>query len=102
MMGTKGSLESRFDAATNVDDLAKSRGEIVFYPEAGPAVPVPFEDVDPYFAELKCFIDAVSSGREPQVVSFEEVRNVIALLEMAKESLESGKVMSVRRSTILV
>jgi predicted dehydrogenase len=92
LMGTAGSLEYEFRVKGNVDVLEGAQHSLVLHSNQGPPRIFEVADSDPYFRELKYFVDAVERGEKPDAVSPEDARNVIAVLEATKQSLESSKV----------
>lgn len=92
LVGSKGSVECQFRVDTNVNEATRAQKQFAIYSNEGPVIHPEFEDVDPYFSELSYFVDIISRGEKPKAVPLEDVRNVIAILEMAKQSLETGSV----------
>jgi predicted dehydrogenase len=96
LMGTAGALEYSFRVKGNVDAMDRAQHELVLYPKEGAATRFDFDDADPYLCELKYFLDTVERGAKPDAVPPEEARNVIAVLEATKQSLELGKVVELQ------
>jgi predicted dehydrogenase len=92
LAGTSATLEYDFRVKGNVDVMDRAEHSLVLYPSGGPATCVAIADTDPYFRELKYFVDTVERGGNPDAVPPDEARNVIAVLEATKQSLESGRV----------
>jgi UDP-N-acetylglucosamine 3-dehydrogenase len=92
LVGTAGSVEYEFRVTGNVDANDGAQHSLTLYPNDGLAMTVGVEAADPYLRELKYFVDTVESGRKPDAVRPEEARNVIAMLEAARQSLESGTI----------
>jgi predicted dehydrogenase len=96
LMGTAASLEYGFRVKGNVDVMAQAQHSLVLYPNGSPATHFELEDPDPYLRELKYFVDAVERRDKPDAVRPEEARNVIAVLEATKQSLETGTIVDLR------
>jgi predicted dehydrogenase len=92
LMGTAGSVEYGFRVQGNVDVLQQAQHSLVLYSQAGTATRFEIDDPDPYLRELKYFVDVVGTGEKPEAVRPADSRNVIAVLEATKQSLETGKV----------
>jgi len=92
LVGTAATLEYEFRVKGNVDVMDRAEHALLLYPKEGPATHVAVADADPYFQELKYFVDVVERGGKPDAVPLDEARNVIAVLESTKQSLESGQV----------
>lgn len=97
LVGTKGSIEYEFRVTGNVDSIDRAQHTLTLYPGDGSAADIDVDDADAYLAELKYFVDCVESARKPAFVSPEDARNVIAVLEAAKHSLEAGNVVELQR-----
>jgi predicted dehydrogenase len=96
LMGTAGSLEYTFCVKGNVDVMDRAQHSLVFYPNEGPATRFDIDHADPYLLELKYFVDTVERGGTPDAVPPEEARNVIAMLEATKRSLELRRVVELQ------
>jgi predicted dehydrogenase len=92
LMGTDASLEYEFRVKGNVDVMDRAQHSLILYPKAGTATRFDIADPDPYFTELKYCVGVIENGEEPQALPLVAARNVIAVLEATKESLETGKV----------
>lgn len=92
LIGSKASIECQFRISTNVDDVKRAEKTLAVYSNEGPAIHPQLEDVDPYLSELSYFVDAIARGEKPEAVPLEDARDVIAILEAAKQSLETGAV----------
>jgi UDP-N-acetylglucosamine 3-dehydrogenase len=100
-VGTRAVLECKFRVCTNVEDARKAERTLVVYPNEGPPICPQLDDLDPFFAELSYFVDVISRGEKPNEVPVEEARQVIACLEMVKESLETHNVVYVSRRSAM-
>jgi predicted dehydrogenase len=96
-MGTCGALEYRFRVDGNVDLIDRAQHSLILYPNEGRATYFDLDDPDPYLTELKYFVDMVQRGEKTHAVPPEQVRNVIAVLEATKHSLETGKAVDLRQ-----
>ena len=92
LVGKAGTIEYGFRVSGNVDVIERAQHSLVLYPQACSAVPLTAEESDPYLAEVKYFVDAVEQRRKIDLISTEQVRSVIAVLEATKVSLETGRV----------
>jgi UDP-N-acetylglucosamine 3-dehydrogenase len=89
LMGTQASIEYEFRVQANVDKLEKAQNRLMVYPERGIPEEIVVEDCDPFYCELRHFIESVS-GRA-NTSSLQEARNVIGVLQSVAQSLESGE-----------
>jgi predicted dehydrogenase len=96
LMGTAGSLEYSFRVEGNVDAMDRAQHSLVLYPNEGPATRFDIDHANPYLLELKYFVDTIERGGTPDAVPAEEARNVIAVLEATKQSLELGRVVELQ------
>ena len=96
LMGTAASLEYEFRVPGNVDTLNHAQHSLVLYPNSGKSADIPVEDVDPYYAELRHFVEAVENKTQPSLVPHRDARPVVAVLEATKRSLETGKPVPVK------
>jgi predicted dehydrogenase len=92
LMGTAGSMEYGFRVQGNVDVVQQAQHSLVLYSKAGTATRFEIDDPDPYLRELKYFVDVVERGEKPDAVHPADARNVIAVLQATKQSLETGRV----------
>ena len=69
----------------------KDSGEVEICPQDGEAYTVAIEDVDPYVAEMKDFIDAIENDREITVLAPESTKQTLDIVFAEIESAETGK-----------
>jgi predicted dehydrogenase len=94
LTGATGCLDFRFGGVAQVDQRAAAQSELVLYRAgAAPEFPVPSAE-DGYHAEIRYFTDCVLENRDPGVATLAEARDVITIVLAAKQSLETGAVVS--------
>jgi len=91
IVGTAGAIEYGFRVAGNVDVIAQAEHSLVLYRNGKPAETFVIEDRSPYLQQLRYFIECVLKKKSPELVPAEQSRNVIAVLEASRQSLESGQ-----------
>lgn len=100
VMGTAGSLEYGFRVEGNVDVMQQAQHSLVVHSK-GRGTSFEVDDPDPYLRELKYFVEVVEKGGEPLAVRPADARDVIAVLQATKQSLETGKIVDPREHLAL-
>ena len=92
IVGTSGCVEYGFRVQGNMGTVNQATHSFTLYRDG--ELPEDFEihDPTPYLTEVKYFVDCVEHNQQPTRVTPEQSRNVIAVLEAAKRSLETGAV----------
>jgi UDP-N-acetylglucosamine 3-dehydrogenase len=94
LTGETGCVDFRFGGVTQVDQRAAAQSDLVLY-RAGAApefLKPPAEDG--YHAEINYFTRCLVENRDPAVATLAEAREVIGIALAAKQSLETGAVVS--------
>jgi UDP-N-acetylglucosamine 3-dehydrogenase len=94
LTGSMGCVDFRFGSVTQVDQRGAARSDFVLYrPGAEPeSLVVPAEDA--YGAEIRYFADCLFRDRDPAVATLAEAREVLEIALAARQSLETGAVVS--------
>ena len=96
LVGTQGCVEYRFRVGGQVDQRDVATTEFTLYrPDQPPESPL-CSDQDPYLAEIEYFVDCVMQGKHPEVATLEEARAVLQIALAAQESLEHGRVVTLK------
>ena len=90
LVGTEKTYEYSMKAGANLEDVASSRRDTRVY-EKGAETVIPVNLRDAYEIELEHFIECIEQGRESDVITVEQARNVLCTIEALKESLETGE-----------
>jgi len=94
LTGETGCLDFQFGGVAQVDQRAAAQSHLTLYRTgAAPEFPTPPTE-DGYRAEIRYFTQCVMDKREPAVATLAEAREVIAIALAAKQSLETGAVVS--------
>jgi predicted dehydrogenase len=94
LAGDIGCVDFRFGGVTQVDQRAAARSDLVLYrPGAEPELLKPSSD-DAYQAEIRYFVQCLQEDRAPSLATLAEAREVLTIVMAAKESLETGQVVS--------
>lgn len=90
--GDGGTLDYNTTAGVNIKD-AKSTGTLMYYPADGIPQEVPVAQYDPFCREIESFLLAVKNDTAVPIPP-EQTRDVLRILLATKESLETGKTVS--------
>jgi UDP-N-acetylglucosamine 3-dehydrogenase len=94
LTGETGCIDFRLGGVTQVDQRASAQSNLVLYRSgADPEVIVPLAE-DGYRAEIRYFTQCLLENRAPAVATLAEARQVIAIAQAAKKSLETRVVVS--------
>jgi predicted dehydrogenase len=92
--GERKSVEYRMSAGINLEDLDGARRQTVEYGSDGSPRILEIPVADAYREELAYFTDCVNKNRPLKMLSVESIQRVFGVLLAIKESLETGKVVS--------
>ncbi len=94
LTGETGCLDFQFGGVAQVDQRAAAQSHLTLYRTgAEPEFPTPPAE-DGYRAEIRYFTQCLLDKRDPAVATLAEAREVIAITLAAKQSLETGAVVS--------
>ena len=90
VLGTKGTLEFSFLSGVNID--SESTVSLMHYRPDEKGVKVEVDHCDPYGREVQYFVDRIIENKDPETVSEQSVKEVLATLIAAKKSLTDGEI----------
>jgi predicted dehydrogenase len=90
VLGTAGTLEFTFLSGVNIGP--ESTSALMWYRPDEKGEKVEIENHDPYGKEVQYFVDCVAENKDPETVSEQSVKEVLATLLAAKESLTKGEI----------
>jgi predicted dehydrogenase len=93
LLGEEGYAEYRYGGAQLDPAGAARKHSLVLYRAGQPPQYPVCEDVDPYLAEIRYFVDCLESAHAPATATLPEARAVLAIALAVRRSLETGKVM---------
>ena len=94
--GDMGTLHHVQTAGANIND-GQEQLSLTWYPaDSAEAEKIAVEPNDGFVEELGAFIDSIN-GNKGVPIAQEEIRDVLSIIEALKQSLETGKVVSVRK-----
>jgi predicted dehydrogenase len=80
-----------FERATADYDLARGAEALKIHEDGKPVQGVKIPDGDGYDGELRHFLDGISSGKGPTVVSAQEGASAVEICEAEEQSVLSGE-----------
>lgn len=90
LVGTEKTYEYSMKAGANLEDVASSRRDTRIY-DSGTETVIPVNLRDAYEIELEHFTECIEQGRESDVITVEQVRDVLCTIEALRISLETGE-----------
>jgi len=90
MTGDNGTLDYKFTAGFNIENLDAASAQTIFFEKDKPAQKLEFSEVDAIEAETRDYINAIRNGT-PLPVPIEESVEVTKVVLAIQESLETGK-----------
>jgi predicted dehydrogenase len=90
VVGTTGAIEYNFRVQGNVNAFDRAQHSLRLYENGKSPAEIEIDDPNPYLREIEYFVGCIERGEEPSRVPSQESRDVIAVLEAAKKSLETG------------
>lgn len=93
MTGEKATVDYKFTAGFNIENLDAAVGQTVLFTKGGKPQPLQVSGMDAYEAEIRAFADCVKSGRPVPIPPAESVE-VIRVVAAIEQSLETGKVVA--------
>jgi len=91
VVGEDVSADYLLSAGMNVDDPTSFKRALTRYETGKQPDKIDVDDYDAYQAEIEYYADCLESGEAHDLVSTEQVRDVIRILLAIEESLETGK-----------
>lgn len=92
VVGTKGSLEFVLSAGFNLENLEAASARLIYFADGKKPELVKVEPGDGYCEEIKYFVGCIAAGKEPQVVTARESREVLDIIFALRRSMETGEV----------
>lgn len=89
LAGSCQTYEYTMRSGANLENRESSQRRTTVY-EAGKSTVLPVKERDPYTIELEHFVQCIAEGRDSEVISLEQVREVLCTIEALRESLETG------------
>lgn len=94
LTGTNQTYEYTMRSGANLENRESSQRKTAVY-EEGTVTVLPVKERDPYTIELEHFVRCIAMGQDSDVISMEQVREVLCTIEALRESLETGEVVRV-------
>ncbi len=91
LFGSEATVEYRFRVLGQVGERAQAERELQLYRPGKPAESIPTADKDAYFNELEYFVSCLAAGRQPEIATLPEAREVLRVALSARQSLETGE-----------
>lgn len=88
-------MEYNFTAGFNLEDLDSSKSSLKYFQSRQNPIQVEVESKDPYYEELRYFVDCVIKDQEPKIVTLQESREVLRIIVALEQSLETGQLVRV-------
>lgn len=90
LVGEKKVYDYIMKAGTNLEDVGSAKRETRIY-EEGMSTVLALDETDAYETELLHFLNCVENNKESEIISMEDVRNVLCTIEAIQASLETGQ-----------
>lgn len=94
LVGSRQTYEYTMRSGANLENRESSQRRTAVY-EDGDITELPVEERDPYTIELEHFVRCIAEKRNSEVISMEQVREVLCTIEALRQSLETGEVVRV-------
>lgn len=89
-------IDFHLSAGFNLENLNESQSRLLFFDEGQDLKSVEFVNGDPYFNELRYFVDCVASDEQPKIMMPRESREVLEIVLAIEQSLETGEIQYIR------
>lgn len=90
LVGDKKVYDYIMKAGSNLEDVGSAKRETRIYEEGKSTLLAP-DETDAYETELLHFLKCVEDNKESEIISMEDVRNVLCTIEAIQRSLETGE-----------
>lgn len=94
LVGSDKTYEYEMKAGANLENVAASKRETRLYDD-GKITLMPLDERDAYGIELEHFVNCIDAGKASEVITIEQVRDVLCTMEAITESLKTGSKMDV-------
>ncbi len=94
LAGSNQTYEYAMRSGANLENRESSQRRTAVY-EKGKIIELPVEERDPYTIELEHFVQCIAEKRDSDVISMEQVREVLCTIEALRVSLKTGEVVRV-------
>ena len=91
LLGTEATVEYRFRVLGQVGERAQAETELRLYRPGKPAESVPVEAGDAYAREIEYYVGCLAAGRQPEVATLCQARDVLSIALAARQSMETGE-----------
>lgn len=93
-VGSEGAINYNFIAGFNLENVGGATRNTVYFRNGEEPDVLKIEDYDAYQKELEYFADCIVSDKPIEVVSPEDSKDVLAVIQAIQKSLESGEVVT--------
>jgi predicted dehydrogenase len=98
LLGDEGHAEYQYGGGQSDPQAAARLHRLVLYRNGEqPRIP-PCDEIDPYLAEIRYFVDCLDKGQTPAIATLAEARTVLGIALAARQSLETCRVVDIEQS----
>lgn len=92
VIGSEATLEYDYHAGIRIADTDEAESNLRIWRKGTGLEVLPVENADAFARQMRYFADCVSEGRQPEIITPEQTREVILLIDALHESAHTGSV----------